>query len=247
MPFGTKVHSFSHSLQKTEWELIENSGISEHLKIVTRAECWNSKNAWRWECQHSRKRGGERVKNLKIQKIGCSKYWQTYFGVGRSVCGLAGTSAPCQTGQNASTRGVCLSSANSSVWYCILLGCVLQDAVWGLLSGGHYLSSSNQEGCPFVYHRNKRNICCMCVMSGEGEIAGLTDTTVPRRLGPKRASKIRRLFNLAKEDDVRQYVVRRPLPEKDGKCVCAYCLSFPKLSPLFYVTLIWSSLAQKAA
>merc|ERR1711951_269944 len=50
-----------------------------------------------------------------------------------------------------------------------------------------------------------------------GEIEGLTDTTVPRRLGPKRASKIRRLFNLTKEDDVRQYVVRRPLPEKEGK------------------------------
>lgn len=35
--------------------------------------------------------------------------------------------------------------------------------------------------------------------------------------GPKRASKIRKLFNLSKEDDVRQYVVRRPLPEKEGK------------------------------
>ena len=64
MPFGTTVHSFSHSLQKTEWELIENSGSYEHLKIVTRAECWNSKNAWRWECQHPRKRGGERVNKL---------------------------------------------------------------------------------------------------------------------------------------------------------------------------------------
>jgi small subunit ribosomal protein S6e len=40
--------------------------------------------------------------------------------------------------------------------------------------------------------------------------------TVPRRLGPKRASKIRKLFNLSKEDDVRQYVVRRPLPVKEG-------------------------------
>jgi len=51
---------------------------------------------------------------------------------------------------------------------------------------------------------------------GEQEIPGLTDTTVPRRLGPKRASKIRKLFNLKKEDDVRQYVVRRPLPVKEG-------------------------------
>lgn len=49
------------------------------------------------------------------------------------------------------------------------------------------------------------------------EIPGLTDTIVPRRLGPKRASKIRKLFNLSKEDDVRQYVVKRPLPQKEGK------------------------------
>merc|ERR1712159_937338 len=52
---------------------------------------------------------------------------------------------------------------------------------------------------------------------GEGEIPGLTDNTQPRRLGPKRVGKIRKLFNLSKEDDVRQYVVHRPLPEKDGK------------------------------
>jgi len=59
----------------------------------------------------------------------------------------------------------------------------------------------------------------MCVYcAGEQEIPGLTDVTIPRRLGPKRASKIRKLFNLKKEDDVRQYVVRRPLPAKEG-CV----------------------------
>ena len=45
----------------------------------------------------------------------------------------------------------------------------------------------------------------------------MTDVTVPKRLGPKRASKIRKLFNLAKEDDVRQYVIKRPLPVKEGK------------------------------
>lgn len=53
--------------------------------------------------------------------------------------------------------------------------------------------------------------------TGPTEIAGLTDVTVPRRLGPKRANRIRKLFNLTKEDDVRQYVVRRPLPVKEGK------------------------------
>jgi small subunit ribosomal protein S6e len=43
------------------------------------------------------------------------------------------------------------------------------------------------------------------------------DTVVPRRLGPKRANKIRKLFNLQKEDDVRKYVIRREIPGKDGK------------------------------
>ena len=55
-----------------------------------------------------------------------------------------------------------------------------------------------------------------CIFAGESEIPGLTDTNVPRRLGPKRASKIRKLFNLSKEDDVRQYVVRRPIAAKEG-------------------------------
>merc|ERR1711890_135323 len=57
----------------------------------------------------------------------------------------------------------------------------------------------------------------MGVKKGEAEIPGLTDNTIPRRLGPKRASKIRKLFNLTKEDDVCQYVIKRPLPLKDGK------------------------------
>ena len=57
----------------------------------------------------------------------------------------------------------------------------------------------------------------MISVTGEQEIAGLTNKTIPRRLGPKRASKIRKLFNLSKEDDVRQYVVRRPLPAKEGR------------------------------
>merc|ERR1719414_1936554 len=47
------------------------------------------------------------------------------------------------------------------------------------------------------------------VRKGPEEIAGLTDEQRPRRLGPKRASKIRKLFNLEKQDDVRKYVVRR--------------------------------------
>jgi len=55
------------------------------------------------------------------------------------------------------------------------------------------------------------------VKKGEQEIDGLTNRLVPRVRGPKRANKIRKLFNLSKDDDVRKYVVRKPLKAKEGK------------------------------
>jgi small subunit ribosomal protein S6e len=60
-------------------------------------------------------------------------------------------------------------------------------------------------------------LALVVVKKGEEELPGLTDKYHPRRLGPKRASKIRKLFNLSKEDDVRKYVIRRELPQKEGK------------------------------
>ena len=63
------------------------------------------------------------------------------------------------------------------------------------------------------------DIACLNVVIvkvGEKAIEGVTDVSVPRRLGPKRASKIRKLFNLGNDDDVRRYVVRRKV-EKAGK------------------------------
>jgi small subunit ribosomal protein S6e len=55
------------------------------------------------------------------------------------------------------------------------------------------------------------------VKQGEQDLPGLTDEVKPKRLGPKRANKIRKMFNLTKEDDVRKFVVRRELPAKEGK------------------------------
>merc|ERR1712087_704064 len=55
------------------------------------------------------------------------------------------------------------------------------------------------------------------VKKGAEEIPGLTDDNKPRRLGPKRASNIRKLFNLEKKDDVRQFVVRREIEGKKKK------------------------------
>jgi len=53
------------------------------------------------------------------------------------------------------------------------------------------------------------------VKQGEQEVAGLTDVSLPKRLGPKRATKIRKFFNLSKEDDVRKYVIRREVQPKN--------------------------------
>lgn len=71
------------------------------------------------------------------------------------------------------------------------------------------------RGC--IVDSNLAVLSLIIVKKGEGEIEGLTDKQVPRRLGPKRASKIRKLFALTKADDVRQYVLKRKLPEKEGK------------------------------
>jgi small subunit ribosomal protein S6e len=57
------------------------------------------------------------------------------------------------------------------------------------------------------------------VQAGEKTIPGLTDDQVPRRLGPKRANNIRKLFNLTKEDDVRKFVIARTFTNKKGVTV----------------------------
>jgi len=54
---------------------------------------------------------------------------------------------------------------------------------------------------------------------GENKIPGLTDDSIPRRLGPKRANNIRKLFNLSKDDDVRKYVIARTFTNKKGRTV----------------------------
>merc|ERR1712183_1106017 len=58
---------------------------------------------------------------------------------------------------------------------------------------------------------------------GAEDLPGLTDDSKPRRLGPKRAANIRKLFNLEKKDDVRKFVVRREAGKKKKA---------PKIQPL---------------
>jgi small subunit ribosomal protein S6e len=58
-------------------------------------------------------------------------------------------------------------------------------------------------------------IALKVVKKGDGDIEGVTTDTKARRLGPKRASYIRKVFALRKQDDVRKYVVRREVKKRD--------------------------------
>merc|ERR1712060_167155 len=85
---------------------------------------------------------------------------------------------------------------------------------YGMRKGERYRKSC--RGC--IISHQIAVLHMIIVKKGDEEIAGLTDNQIPRRLGPKRASKIRKLFALAKEDDVRKYVIRRELaPKAEGK------------------------------
>merc|ERR1711992_411569 len=59
--------------------------------------------------------------------------------------------------------------------------------------------------------------------------------------GPKRASHLRKLFNLGKQDDVRQYVIKRPLPVKEGKEVKKPTAKAPKIQRLVTPTMLRGS------
>ena len=55
------------------------------------------------------------------------------------------------------------------------------------------------RGC--IIGNEQASISLVVIKKGEAEIPGLTDTNKPVRLGPKRANKIRKLFNLPKHSD----------------------------------------------
>lgn len=86
-----------------------------------------------------------------------------------------------------------------------------------LLSAGHSCYRPRREG-----ERRRKSVrgCIVgmdlsvlalsVIKQGDEEIPGLTDRVLPKRLGPKRATKIRKFFGLTKDDDVSLY--RPPLP-----------------------------------
>lgn len=73
------------------------------------------------------------------------------------------------------------------------------------------------------------------VKQGESEIPGLTDTVLPKRLGPKRATKIRKFFNLSKEDDVTKYVVRREVKSAKNPDAKPYTKAYVSWITIFFL------------
>merc|ERR1719272_2861107 len=90
-----------------------------------------------------------------------------------------------------------ISGGNDKQGFPMKQGVLSNDRVYLLLQKGH--------SC----YRQRRK--------GEKDIPGITDATKPRRLGPKRAGKIRALFALDKADDVRKYVIKRKVEKGEGK------------------------------
>lgn len=121
-----------------------------------------------------------------------------------------------------------ITGGNDKQGFPMMQGVLVNGRVRLLLKEGHPCYRPRRDG-----ERKRKSIrgCIVgpdmsalnlvIVKKGDGELPELTDKYVPRRLGPKRASKIRKLFNLSKEDDVRKYVIRRELPakEKNGKTI----------------------------
>jgi small subunit ribosomal protein S6e len=77
---------------------------------------------------------------------------------------------------------------------------------------------------------------------GEKTIEGLTNENVPRRLGPKRANNIRKLFNLTKDDDVRKYAISRTFTNKKGVTI----RKSPKIQRLITPLTLQRKRARKA-
>lgn len=103
-------------------------------------------------------------------------------------------------------------------------GVLTPNRVRLLLDGttGHYINRRKGDrrrksvrGC--IISSEMAVVNMIVVKKGEAEIDNVTNKTIPQRLGPKRASRIRKFFNLTKEDDVRHFVIRRTIPGKEGK------------------------------
>ncbi|GAV27580.1 40S ribosomal protein [Pichia membranifaciens] len=115
-----------------------------------------------------------------------------------------------------------ITGGNDKQGFPMKQGVMIPNRVKLLLSKGHSCYRQRRSG------ERKRKSVRGCIVAndlsvlaltvtklGEQEIEGLTDAQVPKRLGPKRASNIRKFFGLTKEDDVTQFVIRREIVKGD--------------------------------
>ncbi|KAL0471035.1 ribosomal protein S6e domain-containing protein [Neurospora intermedia] len=118
-----------------------------------------------------------------------------------------------------------ITGGNDKQGFPMKQGVIAPNRVRLLLSDGHSCYRARRTG-----ERKRKSVrgCIVgsdlsvlalaIVKQGEQDIPGLTDVVHPKRLGPKRATKIRRFFGLSKDDDVRKYVIRREVqPKGEGK------------------------------
>jgi len=108
-------------------------------------------------------------------------------------------------------------------------GVLVPHRVRLLLSDGHSCYRERRKG-----ERRRKSVrgcivgpdisvlSLIIVKKGDDELPGLTDNVLDKRLGPKRATKIRKFFNLSKEDDVRKYVVRREVKSQKKETAKPY-------------------------
>merc|ERR1711904_474812 len=118
-----------------------------------------------------------------------------------------------------------ISGGNDKQGFPMMQGVLCPDRVRLLLREGSKcyrqrrtgeMKRKSVRGCIVSHDLSVLNL--VVVKNGDSPIPGLTDEPRPIRLGPKRATKIRKLFNLDKEtEDVRKFVVRRKITTKTGK------------------------------
>jgi len=104
------------------------------------------------------------------------------------------------------------------------------------------------RGC--MYNHAMSAISGVVIRRGEQDIAGLCEAnadknTFNKSLGPKRAAKIRALFNLDKDDDVTKFVIRKELAANDKHSKSRS--KAPKIQRLITPVRVQRKRAQKAA
>lgn len=119
-----------------------------------------------------------------------------------------------------------ITGGNDKDGFTMKQGILIQGRTRLLMSEGHSTYRPRRSG-----ERKKKSVrgCIVgpdisalaltVIKQGEAQIEGLNNEKRPRRRGPKRATRIRKLFNLdKKKDDVRRFVVlyKRTI-EKNGK------------------------------